>query len=71
MSKDKKGEQEPASGLAIAEKLIGLLIIVIGALITYNTYQNISNIGPNPGIFVTIGIMLVGLGLILLIFSTD
>ena len=71
MSRDKKEEQEPASGLAIAEKLIGLLLIVIGALITYNTYQNISSIGPNPGMFVTLGLLLVGVGLFLLIITTD
>ena len=70
MSREKRGEQGPVSGLAIAEKFIGLLIILIGTLITYTTYQNISNAGPNPSIFITVGVALIGLGSLLLISRT-
>jgi len=70
MSRDEREEQAPASGLAIVEKLIGLLIILIGALIAYATYQNISNEGPNPGIFITVGVALIGVGFLLLIVRT-
>ena len=70
MSRDKREEQAPASGLAIVEKLIGLLMILIGALVAYATYQNMSGAGPNPIIFVAVGIVLIGLGFLLLIART-
>ena len=70
MSRDKREEMAPASGLAIVEKLIGLLMILIGALVAYATYQNMSNAGPNPSIFITVGITLSGLGFLLLIVRT-
>jgi hypothetical protein len=70
MSKGMREGQEPASGLAIVEKLIGLLTILIGAVITWTTYQNFSKIGPNPNIFNIIGIMTIGLGFFLLIAKT-
>ena len=70
MSRDKREEKTPASGLVIVEKLIGLLIILIGALIAYATYQNIGNEGPNPGIFITVGFAFIGLGFLLLIVQT-
>ena len=70
MSWDKRDEHKPASGLAITEKLTGLLIILMGALVTYTTYQNITSTGPNPGIFITVGVIMIALGFLLLITRT-
>ncbi len=57
--------KEALSGLAVAEKIFGIIIIIIGTIITHNTYNNMSAAGLGANFFIAIGIALIILGLIL------
>lgn len=62
---------EAPFGLTIMEKLIGFFIMLIGVIIFYVTYINISNIGPHPIIFLVAGLILIGLGFVMIIAKTE
>ena len=62
---------EAPFGLTIMEKLIGLFIMLIGIIIFYVTYTNISNIGFHPIIFLVAGLILIGLGTVMFIAKTE
>lgn len=59
--------REAPSGLAVAEKILGIIILIIGILLSYNTYTNIEAARLGANIFFATGIALVILGLILII----
>jgi len=62
---------EAPLGLTIMEKLVGLFIMLIGIIIFYVTYTNISSIGSHPIIFLVAGLILIGLGIVMLIAKTE
>ncbi|MFQ6086586.1 MAG: hypothetical protein ACE5OV_01045 [Candidatus Bathyarchaeia archaeon] len=62
---------EAPLGLTIMEKLIGFFIMLIGIIIFYVTYTNISSIGSHPIIFLVAGLILIGLGIVMLIAKTE
>jgi len=49
------------------EKLIGLLMIAIGAITFYVTYTNLGSIGANPTLFLAAGLVLIVLGVLLVL----
>jgi len=53
--------------LTYAERIIGVILVLIGVALTYNTYNNQSAAGWAAGYFTVIGIILVFLGLLTLI----
>jgi len=53
------------------EKLIGLLLIAIGALTFYVTYTNLASVEANPILLLAAGLTLVVLGALLLIAKTE
>ncbi len=61
---------EAPIGLAIMEKLIGLLMIAIGAITFYVTYTNLSS-AVNPVLFLAAGIVLVVLGIFLVLAKAE
>jgi len=63
--------KEAPVGLTILEKLIGLLMIAIGALTFYVTYTNLGSTGGNPILFLAAGLALVVLGAFLVIAKTE
>jgi len=63
--------KEAPIGLTIMEKLIGLLMIAIGALTLYSTYTNMESIGTNPALILGAGIALIVLGIILVLAKTE
>jgi len=63
--------KEAPVGLTIMEKLIGLLMIAIGALTFYVTYTNLTGVGANPILFLAAGLALVVLGALLLIAKAE
>ena len=63
--------KEAPVGLTIMEKLIGLLMIAIGALTFYVTYTNLGSAGGNPILFLAAGLVLVVLGAFLLIARAE
>lgn len=62
---------EAPFGLTIMEKLVGLLLMLIGIIIFYVTYTNISSIGSYPIIFLVAGLILIGLGIVMLTAKTE
>jgi len=56
--------------LTYAEKIIGLLLALIGIALTYNTYTNQTAAGWGSSYFITIGIFLILLGSLMLIVKT-
>ncbi|NIO38173.1 hypothetical protein GTO27_10810 [Candidatus Bathyarchaeota archaeon] len=62
---------EAPLGLTIMEKLIGFFIMLIGIIIFYVTYTNISSIRSHPIIFLVAGLILIGLGIVMLTAKTE
>ena len=62
---------EAPLGLTIMEKLVGLLIMLIGIIIFYVTYTNLNSIGSYPIIFLVAGLILIGLGIVMLTAKTE
>jgi len=62
---------EAPIGLTIMEKLIGLIIILVGALTFYITYVNMAGVGPSPIFYLAAGLILVVLGVFILIAKTE
>jgi len=62
---------EAPLGLTIMEKLIGFFIMLIGIIIFYVTYTNISSIGSHPIIFLVASLILIGLGIVMLTAKTE
>jgi len=56
--------------LVYAERVLGIIIALIGAALTYNTYNNPQAAGWAYGYFTAIGIFLIFLGLTMLIAKT-
>jgi len=52
------------------EKLVGFLMIAIGAITFYVTYTNLSS-AVNPVIFLVAGILLIALGILLILAKTE
>ena len=61
---------EAPIGLTIVEKLVGLLMIAIGGITFYVTYTNLSS-AVNPVIFLTAGIVLIAVGMLLVLAKTE
>jgi len=57
--------KEAPIGLLFMEKLIGLVLIVVGALWFYTTYTNIGSLDPSDAIFLGGSSTLIILGIIL------
>jgi len=59
--------EEKPIGLTIAEKFFGLILILIGALTVYITYNDPpeSVVAPFSGIFIAAGIALIAIGIFL------
>jgi hypothetical protein len=58
-------------GLTVLEKIIGLLMIVIGALTSYATFNDVANIGTNLGLFLASGMGLIVVGIFLFVAKAE
>ena len=56
--------------LVYIEKILGIIIALIGAALVYNTYTNQSIAGWGAGYFIAIGVLLFFSGLLLVITKT-
>ena len=63
--------KEAPIGLTFMEKLIGLLMIAIGALWFYTTYTNLGSLDPPDAIFLGGALALIILGIVLLIAKIE
>jgi len=59
--------KEAPIGLEIMEKLIGILMIALGALWFYTTYTNMGSVEPLSVMFLGSALALILLGIVLLI----
>jgi len=64
------GSEAPV-GLTIMEKLIGLIMIAVGAVTFYATYTNLASLPADPVIFLATGIILIVVGILLLSAKTE
>ena len=53
--------------LVYVERILGIIITLIGIALTYNTYTNQLSAGWGAGYFTAIGIFLIFLGVLMLI----
>ena len=59
-------------GLAVAEKIFGLILIIIGAVVAYySTNITTGDISHFSGIFTAIGVVIVAVGIFLVITKTE
>ena len=72
LESDEMSEEIPA-GLLVTEKLVGFILIVIGAVVAYFTFTS-----PPPGdagafssLFIIAGIILLGIGILLVLAKTE
>jgi len=63
--------EEAPIGLTIMEKLMGLIIILIGAITFYVTYTNMASTGPLLTFFLAVGLVLVVLGIVIVIVKAE
>jgi len=64
-------KEQSAFGLNLAEKILGLLLAIIGVALTYYTYNNHSAAGMATSYFIAAGIILTVLGIIMLVAKTS
>jgi len=62
---------ERPAGLAIMEKLMGLLLIVVGALAIYYSSSAMNVLGGSCVLFITLGVVLLLVGIALLIAKAE
>lgn len=65
--------EEVGTGLAIAEKLSGLIVILIGAITIYFTYTSPPSgyVKPFSGIFLVAGFVLMAVGIVLVLARAE
>jgi len=63
--------KEAPIGLTIMEKLLGLIIILVGAITFYATYTNMANVGSLLIFFLAAGLILIALGVFVVIAKAE
>ena len=65
--------EEKPIGLTVAEKFLGLLVILIGALTVNFTYNDPPEnvVAPFAGVFIVAGIALIAIGVFLILAKTE
>jgi len=62
--------KEAPIGLTFMEKLIGLIMIAVGAITFYVTYTNLSS-ALNPVFFLAVGLAMIVIGILLFIAKSE
>ena len=62
---------ERPAGLAIMEKLMGLLLLIVGALAIYYSSSAISALGGSCIIFIALGVVLLLVGMALILAKAE
>jgi hypothetical protein len=59
-------------GLSVAEKVLGLILIIIGAIVVfYSSNPPVGDISQFSGIFSAISFVILGVGILLIIAKTE
>jgi len=64
-------EEGGGFGITFAEKFFGLIVVIIGAVITYYTFTSASALGGFTGFFGVLSIFLLAIGVFLIIAKTE
>jgi len=62
--------KEKLYGLAVAQKIFGIIVMIIGISMSYYTYNNVEAAGLGANFFIATGIALTTLGVVLIIVRT-
>jgi hypothetical protein len=60
----------PKFGVVFAEKVLGILLLAIGIVLTYETYVNSTDAGMAGPIFIVVGVILTAFGIVLILAKT-
>jgi hypothetical protein len=63
--------EEGGFGIAVAERLFGLIILVAGALSMYYVLTSVQELGNAVGLLAFLNVILIVLGLVLLTAKTE
>ena len=65
--------EETPAGLFIVKKVVGLILIIIGAVIAYFSATNppAGDVGQFVSIFIIAGVILIGIGILLVLAKTE
>ncbi len=65
--------EETPAGLFVIEKVVGLIFIIIGAVVTYVTVTNppAGDISDFVSFFILAGVILIGIGIFLVLAKTE
>jgi len=61
----------PKFGVVFAEKVLGILLLAIGLVLTYETYGNQSVAGNLGSVFLLVGVVMAAFGVILILAKTE
>ncbi len=67
----KMSEEEGSFGVTFIERLVGLIVLIMGILTTYYTLTSINTLAPFTGLFALLSIILILLGLFLILAKTE
>jgi len=57
--------EKQISGLSVLEKIVGVIIMIVGAILTYQTYENMNAAGLSAWFFIFLGVAVLLIGAIL------
>ena len=61
----------PKFGVVFAEKVLGILLLAIGLLLSYDTYGNQGAAGTLGSVFLLLGVVMAAFGIILILAKTE
>ena len=60
----------PRFGVVFAEKVLGIVLLAIGIILTYETYANPTAAGMAGPVFIVIGVIIVAFGIAMILAKT-
>jgi hypothetical protein len=61
----------PTFGIVLAEKILGVLLLAIGIILTYETYNNPTVAGMTGPFVLIVGVIMVAFGIIMILAKTE
>jgi hypothetical protein len=61
----------PTFGVMLAEKILGVALLAVGIILTYETYSNPTVAGLPEPIFLIIGVIIVAFGIVMILAKTE
>jgi hypothetical protein len=64
-------ETKSTFGVVLAEKILGVALLAVGIILTYETYTNPAIAGLPEPVFLIIGVILVAFGIVMILAKTE